>query len=62
MDHGIDWETNTYAGLEHLDDEGQDRVSQLGTFEVEGDEPTPSSDHLADLGELELAAQPPRLA
>jgi hypothetical protein len=62
MDQVIDWETNTYAGLEHLDEEGHDRVSQLGTLEVETDEPEMTSGMMADLGELELATQPPRLA
>lgn len=64
MSHpGSDWEMNTYAGLERLDDEGRARVSRLsGPPMPQEDEPPLAIGHLRELGELELASQPPRLA
>lgn len=62
MNDTADWEANVYAGLEQLDEEGRNRVSRLGSLEPEREEPKLATGSLPDLGELELAMQPPRLA
>lgn len=57
-----DWEENVFAGLEELDDEGQERVSHLGTLDESPDEPEVMASGLPSFEELELSPQPPRLA
>jgi hypothetical protein len=68
----VTWEENVFATLEDLDDEGQQRVSRLGTMQVSGtpvrvvhessDEPEIVASGMPDFEELELQVQPPRLA
>lgn len=62
----VTWEESVFAGLEELDQEGQQRVSQLAgpnpRSTVDTDEPKARTGEMPELGELVLAAQPPRLA
>ncbi|HJL19808.1 MAG TPA: hypothetical protein RMH99_29360 [Sandaracinaceae bacterium LLY-WYZ-13_1] len=56
-----EWESNTFAGLEGLDDEGSERVAGLGRIDEEADEPDQVSSALPVFDEMELD-ESPRLA
>lgn len=49
-----DWEANTFAGLEQLDDEGRARVSLLGSLAHEPDEPEMVASGLPVFEELDI--------
>ena len=53
-----DWEQNTFAGLEELDDAGSERVSHFGRLDVDDDEPELLSSALPVMDELELDDAP----
>ena len=52
-----DWEENTFAGLEELDDRGHERVSQLGRA-VDDDEPEMVATTLPAMDAIELDDTP----
>lgn len=68
----VTWEENVFATLEELDDEGQERVSSLGTMQVSGtpvsivkespDEPEIVASGMPSFEELGRLEVPPRLA
>jgi hypothetical protein len=61
----VTWEETQFAGLDELDQEGQERVSQLGTMPGEADEPDApyaGTQDLPTFEELDLGPQSPRLA
>ncbi|MEC7522945.1 MAG: hypothetical protein VYE22_23920 [Myxococcota bacterium] len=49
-----DWEENTFAGLEGLDDAGRERASLWGRLDGHPDEPEMVSSCLPVMGELDL--------
>ncbi len=51
-----DWEENTFAGLESLDDAGRSRASLWGRIDARPDEPALVSSCMPEMGELELEA------
>lgn len=58
------WEENVFAGLEELDQQGEERVSRLAGSapSLKTEEPKFRTGEMPELGELKFEAQPPRLA
>ncbi|HEY8431372.1 MAG TPA: hypothetical protein VIL20_23490 [Sandaracinaceae bacterium] len=56
-----DWEDNVFAGLEELDEEGRERLSQPRTVDETPDEPQIVASALPDFEEIDLGVAP-RLA